>query len=392
MQKLTHQQRSTQATLQAARASRRAILQRAAALGAVGALAPAYVRKAFSSSGELNWFTWEDYAPQPLIDRFQADTGIKLNVTTYQSNEDCLNKLKAASGGTGWDIASPSIGWISSHIDTSNLAALDEKKIPNLGNIFPNFMTESERLGAVRDGKWYALPYDWGTEALSFNTEKVQLEYGKASFGDLWKPEYKGLMVCRQRSIMLGTGLWMEREGKLPAGTMMKAYDDEAAFDLGYRAAADFVIANKEQIVNWWKGTADTQSGFEQDGGLIGLTWDGPIFQLKNQGRPYTYLAPVEGALAWIDSVAVTAGAANLEQAYAFINWALQPQVGGIVSDNTGYNSVVKGFDAHVADSFKKNFADAYPEDAVDKLWVQGTERPWFLEKRQALVDKISAA
>jgi spermidine/putrescine transport system substrate-binding protein len=392
MQKLTHQQRSAQATLQAARASRRAILQRAAALGAVGALAPAYVRNAFSSSGELNWFTWEDYAPQPLIDRFQADTGIKLNVTTYQSNEDCLNKLKAASGGTGWDIASPSIGWISSHIDTSNLAALDEKKIPNLGNIFPNFMTESERLGAVRDSKWYALPYDWGTEALSFNTEKVQLEYGKASFGDLWKPEYKGLMVCRQRSIMLGTGLWMEREGKLPAGTMMKAYDDEAAFDLGYRAAADFVIANKEQIVNWWKGTADTQSGFEQDGGLIGLTWDGPIFQLKNQGRPYTYLAPVEGALAWIDSVAVTAGAANLDQAYAFINWALQPQVGGIVSDNTGYNSVVKGFDEHVADSFKKNFADAYPEDAVDKLWVQGTERPWFLEKRQALVDKISAA
>ena len=160
----------------------------------------------------------------------------------------------------------------------------------------------------MRDGKWYALPYDWGTEALACNTEKVTLEYGKASFGDLWKPEYKGLMLCRQRSIMLATGLWMEREGKLPAGTMMKAYDDEAAFDLGYGTAAEFVIANKAQIVNWWKGTADTQSGFEQDGAVIGETWDGPIFQLKNQGRPYNYLAPVEGALAWIDSVALTAG------------------------------------------------------------------------------------
>ncbi len=147
MQKLTHQQRSTQATLQAARASRRAILQRAAALGAVGALAPAYVRNAFSSSGELNWFTWEDYAPQPLIDRFQADTGIKLNVTTYQSNEDCLNKLKAASGGTGWDIASPSIGWISSHIDTSNLAALDEKKIPESRQHLPQL---HDGIGAAR--------------------------------------------------------------------------------------------------------------------------------------------------------------------------------------------------------------------------------------------------
>ncbi len=392
MQKPTHQQSSTQATLQAARASRRAILQRAAALGAVGALAPAYVRNAFSSSGELNWFTWEDYAPQPLIDRFQADTGIKLNVTSYSSNEDCLNKLKAASGGAGWDLASPSVAWVQSHLDSGNLGPIDEKKAQNIANIFPNFMQQSERLGAVRDGKWYALPYDWGTEALAYNTEKVQLEYGKASFGDLWKPEYKGQMLCRQRSIMLTTGLWMEREGKLPQGTMMKAYDEEAAFDLGYGTAAEYVIANKEQIVNWWKGSADTQSGFEQDGAVIGETWDGPIMLLKNQGRPYNYLAPVEGALTWIDTVAITAGAKNLEQAYAFINWAFQPQVGAIVSDNTGYNSVVQGFDQHVAASFKKNFAEAYPEDAVDKLWIQGIERPWFLEKRQALVDKISAA
>ena len=173
---------------------------------------------------------------------------------------------------------------------------------------------------------------------------------------------------------------------------MRKAYDEEAAFDLGYGTAAEYVIANKAQIVNWWKGTADTQSGFEQDGAVIGETWDGPIFQLKNQGRPYNYMAPVEGALTWINSVAITAGATNLEQAYAFINWAFQPEIGAMVSDNTGYNSVVKGFEQHVSEQFKTNFADAYPEDAIDKLWIQGTERPWFLEKRQALVDKISAA
>jgi spermidine/putrescine transport system substrate-binding protein len=388
---LTRAQRDALATVRAAQASRRSILKAATALGAVGALAPVYVRNAFSSSGEVSWFTWEDYAPQPLIDRFQADTGIKLNVTSYSSNEDCLNKLKAA-GGVGWDLASPSIAWISAHVDNNNLAALDEAKITNLGNVFPSMMEHSKALGATRDGKWYALPYDWGTEALAWNTEKVQLEYGEASFGNLWKPEYQGLMLCRQRSIMLASGLWMEREGKLPEGTMRKAYDDEAAFDLGYGTAAQYVIANKAQIVNWWKGTADTQSGFEQDGAIIGETWDGPIFQLKNQGRPYNYMAPVEGALTWIDSIAITAGAQNLEQAYAFINWAFQPQIGGIVSDNTGYNSVVKGFEQHVSEQYKQNFADAYPEDAVDKLWVQGTERPWFLEKRQALVDKISAA
>ena len=389
---LTTAQQGALATVRAAQASRRSILKAATALGAVGALAPLYARNAFSSSGELNWFTWEDYAPQPLIDKFQADTGITLNVTTYSSNEDCLNKLKAAGGGAGWDLASPSIGWVVASLDNGNLGAMDEAKITTLGNIFPSMMEISKAQGAIRDGKRYALPYDWGTEALAWNTEKVTLEYGVASFGDLWKPEYKGLMLCRQRSIMLTTGLWMERDGKLPKGTMMKAYDEEAAFDLGYGTAAEYTIANKAQIVNWWKGTADTQSGFEQDGAIIGETWDGPIFQLKNQGLPYNYMAPVEGALAWIDSIALTAGAVNLEQAYAFINWAFQPEIGGIVSDHTGYNSVVKGFEQHASEQFKKNFAEAYPEDAVEGLWVQGVERPWFLEKRQALVDKISAA
>lgn len=391
MTKLTSRQQAALATVRAAQASRRTILKSAAALGAVGLLSPAISRNAFSSSGEVNWFTWEDYAPQALLDKFTAESGIKVNVTTYSSNEDCLNKLKAA-GGSGWDLASPSIGWVAAHIENNNLAPIDEAKLPNMKQIFPSFLETTIAQGGQKDGKFHALPYDWGTEALSYNTEQVKLEYGKASFGDLWKPEYKGKMLCRQRSSMLCVGLWMEGEGKLPAGTMRKAYDDEAAFDLGYGSAAKFVIDNKTQIVNWWKGTADTQSGFEQDGAVIGETWDGPIFQLKNQGRPYNYLAPTEGALTWIDSISLTRGAVNVEQAYAFMNWAFTPEVGGVVSDATGYNSVVQGFDAHVADSFKKNFAEAYPGDAVAKLWVQGTERPWFLEKRQKLVDKISAA
>ncbi len=392
MTSLKDQQRAASATMRAARASRRSILKGAAALGAVGLVAPAFVRKAFSSSGELNWFTWEDYAPKPLVERFEKDTGIKLNVTTFSSNEDQLNKLKAAGGGAGWDMASPSVPWIPAHVENGNLGPIDPEKATSMKNIFPSFLEQAVAFGAQKDGKWYGLPYDWGTEALAYNTEQVKLEYGTASFGDIWKPEYKGKMLCRQRSSMLATGLWMEREGKLPAGTMRKAYEDEAAFDLGYGTAAKFVIENKAQIVNWWKGTADTQSGFEQDGAVIGVTWDGPIFQLKNEGRPYNYLAPVEGALGWMDSIAITAAAENLEQAYAFINFAFQPEIGGIVSDNTGYNSVVQGFDAHVAETYKKNFADAYPGDAVSRVWQQGLELPWFLEKRQALVDKISAA
>lgn len=148
MSKLTSNQRAAKATLRAARASRRAILKGALAAGVVTLAGPGISRNAFSSSGELNWFTWEDYAPQPLVDRFTADTGITLNITTFSSNEDCLNKLKAASGGAGWDITSPSVAWVGAHVESGNLGALDPNALPNIGNIFPSMMDNAKSLGA----------------------------------------------------------------------------------------------------------------------------------------------------------------------------------------------------------------------------------------------------
>ena len=78
--------------------TRRSVLQRAVAAGAVASVGPWFVRDARSSSGELNWFTWEDYAPKALMDKFTKDTGIKINVTLFDSNETQLNKLRAARG------------------------------------------------------------------------------------------------------------------------------------------------------------------------------------------------------------------------------------------------------------------------------------------------------
>jgi len=374
------------------RPSRRAVVKSGLMLVGATLAAPMYIRRALASSGELNWFTWEDYAPQALVDKFQRDTGIRLNVTTFSSNEDQLNKL-LASGGVGWDVASPSVGWVAAHVEVGNLQPVDYGRLRNMSNVPSSFLDAVATLEANPGGVDYCLPYSWGTEAMAFDANEVDTEYGRLSFGDLWAPEYTGRMIARQRSLMLGTGLWMERIGELPEGTMRRAYANEADFDLGYGRAAAHIIANKAQIVNWWRGTADTQSGFMQDGAVIGMTWDGPIMQMRDQGMTnMMYVAPVEGALQWMDTISLTRGAANIEQAYAFMDWALDPENGGLTASETGYNSVVNGFEQFVSESFRENFALAYPGDALERLWLQGTERPWFLERRQALVDRISAA
>jgi spermidine/putrescine transport system substrate-binding protein len=63
----------------------------------------------------------------------------------------------------------------------------------------------------------------------------------------------------------------------------------------------------------------------------------------KGQGKPVSYMAPKEGALTWVDSMGIVKNAENLEQAYAFINWAYTPEAGAVMAKATGYNSVRQG-------------------------------------------------
>jgi spermidine/putrescine transport system substrate-binding protein len=382
---------SSVATASAARGFNRRLLLQSAAAGGLVAAGPWYVRDALSSSGEVSWFTWEDYAPKKLVDRFEKDTGIKLKVTTFSSNEEQLNKLRAARG-EGFDMCAPSVAWVGAHVAAGNLQPVDLSKVTKLSAMAKSFQRLPEEVGAVVGGKHYCVAYDWGSEAMAFNTQKVKLAWPTASFGDLWDPQHKGKMLCRPRSIMLGTGLWMEGKGELPPGTMKKAYHDQAAFELGYGKAMEYTIKNKPQIGKFWTSTAETQAGFLQEGMVIGMTWDGPINTMRNEGNPVQYLAPKEGALAWSDTIAITKGAKNIAQIYAFIDWALNPEVGGLMADETGYNSVVIGAEKHTKPNFTKNFNDAYPGDAIERLWFQGEEQPWFIAKRQEFANKIQAA
>ena len=63
--------------------------------------------KKSASNGELNIFTWTEYVPESVIEDFEKEYGIKVNWTTFSSNEDMLAKVKTESAGT-YDIVQPS--------------------------------------------------------------------------------------------------------------------------------------------------------------------------------------------------------------------------------------------------------------------------------------------
>jgi len=243
------------------------------------------------------------------------------------------------------------------------------------------------------DGGLYHLPHCWGSEALSWRTDKWQpKDPAQLSFGDLWGDDVKGHVQGRPHSMLLGIGLWMDGTGKLPTNRMLDAFKDADTFRKIYDVILPFAIQHKPWIKQFWDSADNTKSGLMENDVIIGQTWDGPALSLKKDGKPVTYQAPKEGAITWIDGLAMPKAAKNVDQLYAFINYLHTPEVAGQVAEGSGYNPVVTGADKFLSDTAKKNFAEAYPGDSLKNLWNRPPESSWLGDLKLEYADKFKAA
>jgi spermidine/putrescine transport system substrate-binding protein len=391
MTKLTKDQSRTRETLLAARTfNRRTMLKGAAAAGAVTLGFPMIVKDAFSSSGELNLLMWSDEFPDPVIPNFEKKTGIKVNQTPFSQNEEQINKLQA-TGGEGFDICQPTCNRAPQYKDLQVLAPWDTNKLKNMSALVPSMIANSKGLWTWEDGL-YHLPHCWGSEALSFRTDLYKGDLSKLSYGSLWDDEVKGHTQGRGHSFLLGIGLWWDHTGKQPSDRMRDGYKDEASFKKLWDPILAFAIEHKSWVKQFWDSADNTKSGLMENDVWIGQTWDGPPLTLKKEGKPVSYQAPVEGAIVWLDGLSLMKSAANVEQAYEFVNYLHTPEVSAQVSDGSNYNPVVTGGDALTSEAFKKNFQEAYPGDSLDHVWPWPAEPGWYAELRSTYVDQFTAA
>lgn len=391
MTKLTKDQMRTRDTLLAARAfNRRTMLKGAAAAGAVTLGFPMIVKDAFSSSGELNLLMWSDEFPDPVIPNFEKASGIKINQTPFSQNEEQINKLQA-TGGEGFDICQPTANRAPQYKDLQVLAPWDTSKLKNMSALVPSMIANSKSLWTWEDGL-YHLPHTWGSEAISFRTDLYKGDLTKLSYGSLWDEEVKGHTQGRGHSFLLGIGLWWDHTGKMPSNRMHDGYKDEASFKKLWDPILAFAIEHKPWVKQFWDSADNTKSGLMENDVWIGQTWDGPPLTLKKEGKPVSYQAPIEGAIVWLDGLSLMKSAKNTEQAYAFLDYLHTPEVSAQVSDGSNYNPVVTGADALTSDAFKKNFQEAFPGDALDRVWPWPAEPSWYAEIRSQYVDQFTAA
>ncbi|MDD2868203.1 extracellular solute-binding protein [Neomegalonema sp.] len=371
------------------RFNRRFVLKGAAA--ALAAPAVLRSRDALASSGSVNVFAWGDYVQDNQIKHFEDKTGIKVNLSTYGSNDEAQQKLKAA-GGKGFDVIFPSVTNVVGYRDGDKflLQEIDESKI-HMDAIIPSMVRDSIALGAVQDGKRVALPFNWGTEAVTFDSSVHDLADADVSYGSLWSGKAKSASL-RQRSGIMGVGLYLDATGEVPSNRMLDIYTSEAEARRVWDKIAEFIIRNKGDIGAFWNNATEATNAFAQQGCSIGQTWDTTGILLARQDAKWKYRMPKEGGLTWLDSVAIPVGAENLDQAYAFINACYEGEMAGLHVANTGYNSAAVEAAAHAGEEYAKTFAEIYSPETLANLWWWQADTPWITPLTQEYVDKITNA
>ena len=147
------------------------------------------------SKGEVNVYNWGEYIDEDIFDDFEEQTGIKVNYSTYESNETLYSILK--TGGSSYDVIIPSDYMISRLISEDMLEKINFDNVPNFSLIDPAY----KNLEYDPSGE-YSVPYTWGTVGLIYNGDVVQEDV--TSWSIMFDPQYAGqiLMFDNSRDAM----------------------------------------------------------------------------------------------------------------------------------------------------------------------------------------------
>ena len=291
------------------------------------------------AEGQLNMYNWSDYISENTVPNFEKEFGVKMRYDVFDSNEVLHAKLVA--GKTGYDIVVPSSNWAAMQARGGLLTKIDKSKIPNYKNLDPQVM---EQLAKLDPGNQYLIPWFWGYTTVGINVEKV-----KKALGDLPMPDDPWALVFdpQYASRVKSCGVSFLDSG----ADIMEAMFVYLGIPVATNNTADFQRAWTELQKIRSNVTLFSSSGYINDlaGGslCVSLGWSSDMnisraraAEAKN-GNHIQVLVPKKGAVLFYDTVVIPNDAANVENAYKFINYRLRPDVAAGDSNKVQYPSVV---------------------------------------------------
>jgi len=300
--------------------------------GIAALVAGLVIGTAAHADGSVNVYNWSDYIGEDVIARFEKETGTKVVYDVFDSNEVLEGKLLA--GKTGYDVVVPTIEFMGRQIKAGVFQPLQKDKLPNYRELDPAMMAT---IANVDPGNQFGVPYMWGTTGIGINREKVLAVLGPDAPLDSWElvlnPENLAkLNKCGVAFLDSPTEIFaaaLHYLGKDPNSSNVADYQGEAKALLKQLAPSVTYFHSSKYIDDLASGEI-----------CVAIGWSGDIAQAKVDAEEaknnveITYVIPKEGAMQFYDILVIPKDAANVDQAHAFINFLMRPD---IAAENTNF-------------------------------------------------------
>ena len=196
----------------------------------------------------------------------------------------------------------------------------------------------------------FSIPYVWGATGIAVNTQKIDIN-SINSWNDLWNPAYRDhlLLLDDMREVFA-------------MALMALGYSGNTTQPEEIRAAYELLKELDPKALEYETDMPD--QAFISGAAHIGMMWNGSAYTTRQENPDINLLYPKEGLILWVDNIALTASAENLNEAYQFINYLLRPEVAAKMSIEVGVATASlkakKLLDENIA-----NDPLIYPEDAI---------------------------
>lgn len=308
----------------------------------MGCLGPSPENKPTLST-ELNIFNWEEYFGETTLEDFEELFGVKINLYTFEEEDYMLSSLATNPGK--YDVVITSGSTVETLIKTKALAKLNKNHIPNIKYLDPTYMNLSFDPGNV-----YSVPYLWGTTGIAVNTSAVTGNV--TSWSILWDANYSGKIV-----------LLNNKDEVIAAALKYLGYSINTR-NLSHLKEAEQLLLQQKPLIQGYEDPLDIIEKLVSGEVVLAHCYSGDAYAAADENQNITYVIPEEGAPLWIDNLVIPVDSPHKYTAEVFINYILEPEVIGNITNSQWYANPNKAAEKYVNASILED-PGIYPPQSI---------------------------
>jgi spermidine/putrescine-binding protein len=275
-----------------------------------------------SQGKTLKLLCWEGYASEKFSDVFEAQTGIEVDITTFNSAEKLTEKL---TKGT-FDVVTVSSDMAQALVERDLVQPIDLKHITQYDSLSDILRAMQD---VVKNGETYGIPFTWGPDYLVYDADVIKKE--PTSWNELFDPKYKGKVSIWDDAYNIS---WV---GILNGDAKENKHQIYNMNDIQLEAAKKKLMTLTPSIYKYWTSPKELTNLMRTKKIVIAVGLQFLPATLRKEGLNIKGVIPSEGATGWIDRLMIPKNAANKELGEMWIDYITKPENMAVVSQVTGY-------------------------------------------------------